>query len=278
MNTSLDTDVAVWTAEAMICLQPWDYWTLEGEPVGRTPEFRAILESAMRRYRSSSGQPSVHPHHGIFPMAGNRRAGRRPTRILTGCGHLVHMASHIWMQTGRYDDAAECNRKAAALDSAWFEGDPLAGEYRFGPQPTLFGLGRLLPRPPTRSRQCRSGDRRRNPPLSSKPWLKTAMACSAKMAMLVRFGLWQEILAEPVPAEWATVSRCLYHYARGVSLPTPAKLIVPAKKWKLSPSPRRHLKKVIHGGWGTNKPMRSCHSPNWCWKAKWNLRLAPRLA
>ena len=35
--------------------------------------------------------------------------------------------------------------------------------------------------------------------------------------MLVRFGLWEEILSEPAPAEWATVSRCLHHYARGVA-------------------------------------------------------------
>ena len=45
-----DPDVQAWHAEAMICLQPWEYWTLEGEPVERTPEFRAILEGVMRQH------------------------------------------------------------------------------------------------------------------------------------------------------------------------------------------------------------------------------------
>lgn len=58
-------------------------------------------------------------------------AADRLGSLIPGRGHLVRLSSHLWMKTERYDDAAECNRKAAALDNAWFEGDPLAGEYRF---------------------------------------------------------------------------------------------------------------------------------------------------
>ena len=257
----------------MICLQPWDYWTLEGEPVGRTPEF-AIAESAI--HPDHPRQPSVHPHHGIFPpeMA---VSGRRPTRIFDQqCGHLVHMASHIWMQTGH--DAAECNRKAAALDSAWFEGDPLAGEYRiYQPEPTLFWLAcyqvlleRSVPF---------GGSKKKPPPLSSKPWLEQCGVLSSKWHVLVRLDFGKRFSRNPCPPSGLpSAAACITMHGEW-PLPTPVKLIVPAKKWKLLPSPRRHLKKVIHGGWGTNKPMRSCHSPNWCWKAKWNLRMAtPRLA
>jgi len=128
----LDPDVAVWTAEAMICMQPWDYWTLEGEPVERTPEFRAILEAVMRQHPDHPAANHLYIHtmeSSPWPQLAEPAADRL-VDLVPAAGHLVHMPSNIWMQTGRYDDAADCNRRAAALDDAWFEGDPNAGEYR----------------------------------------------------------------------------------------------------------------------------------------------------
>jgi len=49
----MDPDVTTWTAEAMMVTQPWEYWSLDGEPLKKTPEFRALLESVMR----------MHPNH-----------------------------------------------------------------------------------------------------------------------------------------------------------------------------------------------------------------------
>lgn len=218
----LDTDVAVWTAEAMICLQPWNYWTLEGEPVDRTPEFRTILEDAMRRFPDHPAANHLYIHtmeSSPWPEIAEPAADRLGS-LIPGCGHLVHMASHIWMQTGRYDDAAECNRKAAALDSAWFEGDPLAGEYRFYAAHNRHFLAWAA---------CYQGRRREAvtavrgieeetpAPLLQMLAENSDGVLSSKWHVLVRFGLWEEILAEPAPAEWATVSRCLHHYARGVA-------------------------------------------------------------
>ena len=38
---------------------------------------------------------------------------------MPSAGHLVHMPSHILQRVGRYEDAAEANRKAAAADEAY---------------------------------------------------------------------------------------------------------------------------------------------------------------
>ena len=40
---------------------------------------------------------------------------------------------------------------------------------------------------------------------------------SCKWHALVRFGMWEDILAEPADPAWAKVNHCLRHYARGVA-------------------------------------------------------------
>ena len=128
-NHRFDPDVQAWLAEAMLCLQPWEYWTLEGEPVGRTLEFREILEGVMRQHPDHPAANHLYIHameSSPWPELAEPAADRLIS-LIPAAGHLVHMPSHIWMQTGRYDDAADCNRRAAALDDAWFEGAQAVG-------------------------------------------------------------------------------------------------------------------------------------------------------
>ena len=40
---------------------------------------------------------------------------------------------------------------------------------------------------------------------------------ACKWHVLVRFGMWDEILTEPIPPKWAVVGRSLRHYARGIA-------------------------------------------------------------
>ena len=218
-----DPDIRTWHAEAMICLQPWEDWTLEGEPVKRTPEFRAILEGVMRQHPDHPGANHLYIHtmeSSPWPELAEPAADRL-IDLIPAAGHLVHMPSHIWMQTGRYDDAAECNRRAAPLDDQWFEGDPNAGEYRIYMSHNRHFL----------SWAATMQGRRREAVASARAiWtevpapLMEMMApatdgiASCKWHALVRFGMWEEILAEPVDPEWAKVNHCLRHYARGVAL------------------------------------------------------------
>ena len=56
------------------------------------------------------------------------------------------------------------------------------------------------------------------PPLMEMMAPATDGIASCKWHALVRFGMWDEILAEPEDPEWAVVNHCLRHYARGVAL------------------------------------------------------------
>lgn len=218
----LDPDVQVWTAEAMICMQPWNYWTLEGEPVGRTPEFRSILERVMLHHPNHPAANHLYIHTmeaSPWPQLAEPAADRL-LNLVPASGHLVHMPSHIWMQTGRYDDAANCNRRAAALDDAWFEGDPNAGEYRVYMAHNRHFLAWAATMQ-GRKREALSASRAimtevPAPLLEALASFSDGVAAS-KWHVMVRFGMWQDILEEPTPPEWALVGKAMRHYARGVA-------------------------------------------------------------
>jgi tetratricopeptide (TPR) repeat protein len=218
----LDPDVECWAVESMICLQPWDYWTLEGEPNDRTPEFRAILEGVMERHPNHPAANHLYIHtmeSSPWPELAEPAADRLGS-LIPAAGHLVHMPSHIWMQTGRYDDSADCNRKAAALDDAWLEGDPNAGEYRFYMAHNRHFLA-FASTFQGRRREAVSSARaiweEVPPQLMEKLAMFSDGVASCKWHVFVRFGMWDEILAEPEAPEWAAVNRVLRHYSRGVA-------------------------------------------------------------
>jgi len=218
----MDPDVGVWTAEAMMVTQPWEYWTLEGEPLARTPEFRAILEDVMRRHPDHPAANHLYIHcmeSSPWPWIAEPAADRL-VDLVPASGHLVHMPSHIWMQTGRYDDAADCNRRAAALDDLWFESDPNATEYRFYMAHNRHFLS-FAATMQGRRREAIAAARAITEEVPAQ--LLEALGfisdgvVACKWHVLVRFGMWEEILSEPTPPEWAVVGRSLRHYARGVA-------------------------------------------------------------
>jgi tetratricopeptide (TPR) repeat protein len=257
----MDPDIASWTAEAMMVTQPWEYWSLEGEPLDRTPEFRGILESVMERHPRHPAANHLYIHimeSSPWPEIAEPAADRLAT-LIPASGHLVHMPSHIWMQTGRYDDAADCNRRAAALDDAWFETDPNAGEYRFYMAHNRHFLA-FAATMQGRRREAITAARAITEEVP--PQLMEAMAffadgvAACKWHVLVRFGMWEEILSEPTPPEWALIGHALRHYARGVAYANTGRIdeargelsaydkaveLIPAEEWMLGNQPAAEI-------------------------------------
>ena len=112
-----DPDVAALFAEALMNLQPWDYWTDAGEPKGRTEEFVGIIERTLEIQPATPRcQPLLHPRHrGLIGSRSRRRGRRSLDRDRPGSGHLVHMPSHIYIRVGRYSDAAQSNIQPSRL-------------------------------------------------------------------------------------------------------------------------------------------------------------------
>jgi tetratricopeptide (TPR) repeat protein len=225
---SMDPDVITWTAESMMVTQPWEYWTLEGEPLNKTPEFRALLEGVMRMHPNHPAANHLYIHtmeSSPWPEIAEPAADRL-IDLMPGSGHLVHMPSHIWMQTGRYDDAADCNRRAAALDDAWFESDPNASEYRLymaHNRHFLAWAAMMQGRKREAITSARAIETEVPAHLMEKFGFASDGVAACKWSVLVRFGMWDEILSEPSPPKWAVVGTSLRHFARGVAFANTSK-------------------------------------------------------
>jgi len=219
-----DGDLSALTAEAVMMLRPWKLWTPEGEEAPETREIRAILEGAMKRSPDHPALCHLYIHAmEAGPLASMAlRAAQTLEKLTPGLGHLIHMPSHIYIWTGRYDDAIRVNELAVDVDAAFVE---YAGRENF------YTLYRLHNYHFVAYGAMWAG--RRDVALSYSRELVTEIPDSllANWAdfldvfvgtpyhVMVRFGMWEELIAEPPPGEGDQylAATAIWRYARGVA-------------------------------------------------------------
>ena len=110
-----DLDVQTLYAEALMNLHAWKLWTAEGKPAPGTEQIVATLESVLARdpqhpganhYYVHTMEASPHPEKAVA-------SAERLRELMPSAGHLVHMPAHIMQRIGRYEEAAEANRRGA---------------------------------------------------------------------------------------------------------------------------------------------------------------------
>ncbi len=118
-----DPDIATLYAEAVMDVQPWDYWQPGGHaPKGTSGEALTALERALAKDPSHPGAI----HYYIHLVEASDNPGRatpyaeRLAALMPGAGHMVHMPSHIWYRIGRYRDSLAANKAAVQADEAYF--------------------------------------------------------------------------------------------------------------------------------------------------------------
>jgi tetratricopeptide (TPR) repeat protein len=114
-------------AESIMDTQPWDYWEAAGtQPKGRAGEMLAILEKVLARNPEHPG--AIHLYiHAVEASASPERGlphARRLAALMPGAGHIVHMPAHIYYRTGLFKESLETNKRAMAVDEAYFAGSP----------------------------------------------------------------------------------------------------------------------------------------------------------
>lgn len=131
-----DDTVQVLFADALMNLQPWDYWQADKKtPKGRTAEQIAALEQVLARNPDHPG--AIHLYiHTVEATTSPERAAAYADRLgalAPGAGHLVHMPTHVYYRVGRYLDSLKANIAAAKADEAFFAENPASGGiYRYG--------------------------------------------------------------------------------------------------------------------------------------------------
>jgi tetratricopeptide (TPR) repeat protein len=219
-----DPDVGALFAEAMMNLRPWDQWTPEGKPQPGTDEIIATLNAVLK----------LNPNH---PLANHLyihavEASPNPERAMAaadrlrnlqpGLAHNVHMPSHIDIRTGQWLKAVDTNAKAVEADQ----------RYRkiFGPPKGFLNVYIAHNRHMLAYAAMMTGQRdlamkhirAMVAEMPSEFLTENALQAEGNVAMplevMVRFGLWDDILAEPeryTDKMWFT--RALHHAARAIA-------------------------------------------------------------
>jgi len=219
-----DADVGVFFAEAMMDLRPWDQWTRAGEPEPGTEEIIATLDAVLKlnvnhpfanHLYIHALEASPHPEMAL-PMA-DRLLGLQP-----GLPHNVHMPSHIYIRVGRWQDAVDCNVKAVAAQQEFHAriGPPQGllpvynahNEHMLAYAAMMTGQSELAVRHIRAMAASFPADFLRDFPDVADGYIPMPLE------VLVRFGRWDEILAEPesYPASMP-FSRAFRHAARAIA-------------------------------------------------------------
>ena len=225
-----DLDVIAVFAEAGMNRTPWLLWDLErGVPAdgASTNEARAALERAFAEVPGAWDHPGLlHLYIHLMEMSPWPELalshGDRLCELVPDSGHLQHMATHIDVLCGDYQHVIDRNRRAAVVDRKYVDHAGSANFYtlyrihnvHFEAYGAMF-IGR-------RSRALAAADALRELlPVETVAFLPDFFEAfwGMRLHVLVRFGMWQDILDEPFPEdpELFSFTTALQHYARAVS-------------------------------------------------------------
>lgn len=222
-----DDDAAVMLAEALMDLQPWDYYDENLQPKGHTAEVVRTLETVMAREPDHAGALHLYVHAveaSADPQRGVAAADRLRT-LVPGSGHLVHMPAHIYARVGRWRDAVVANQRAIEADDAYLalcRGNS-QGVYPLGYVPhnhhfLWFAASMEGNADVAKASALATSERTNLPELMREPgfaglqhyWLTPWFD-------RVRFGRWNEIVGVDNPAPDLPYVTAIWHYAQAMA-------------------------------------------------------------
>jgi len=217
-----DMDAATLYAEALMDLRPWQLWTRDGKPEAGTEEIVATLERVLEKNPDHPGANHFYIHAveaSPRPERALPSALRLPT-LMPGAGHMVHMPAHIFLRLGRYEEAAENNRRAVAVDREYIAKYEPQGMYPMMYYPhNIHFLWSSLCAQGRKAESLAAADdlgKLMTPDLVRQmPMIEGFYP--TRLFTLVRFGLWDEILQSAAPPDDLLYSVAMQHYARGVA-------------------------------------------------------------
>ena len=219
-----DADVGAWFAESMMDLAPWNQWTKEGEPNPGTEEIAATLEAVMKL---NINHPFAN-HLYIHAMEASRQpekavaAADRLRELQPGLAHNVHMPTHIDIRVGQWQKAIDWNAKAIDSAVAYHKiAGPPQGLLIFYEAHNyhMLAYGALM------TGQRELAMKQINAMVASLP--EDFVRDFAPMVegfgampdeVMVRFGMWDAILAAPQPdKDYMPFTNAFHHGARATA-------------------------------------------------------------
>ena len=218
-----DPDVLTFFAEALMDEYPWHLYgpgpDLTPAPV--TAEIVATLEHALKIAPKHLGanhlyihavEASGHPEKAV-PSA-ERLVNQTPD-----AGHLLHMPSHIFERVGRYEEATQVNRVAVGVDVKYFSRPDAGMLYT----PYLAHNRQFIAYSAMIEGRYGESVKLAHDAASTIPLEMNMMMPGMDFfrvtpyAVEIKFGKWDEALAEPAPPASLLYTTAYWHFARGMA-------------------------------------------------------------
>lgn len=228
-----DVDVAALAADALLNVTAWALWdTRTGEPApgSRVVEATRILEAALATPAGREHPGILHLYLHAMEMSAHPERALPAADLLRGlvpdAGHLQHMPSHIDVLCGDYRSSIVANQAAVRADRRFVEREgPLnfyslyrAHDLHFVVYSAMFeGQFRLALQAADELAAQLTPDLLaiESPPMAD--WLEAFVPL--RIHVLVRFGQWDTLIAEPLPDDEALycTTTAMIRYGRGVA-------------------------------------------------------------
>ena len=228
-----DIDVAALAADALINVTAWALWdTKTGAPApgSRVVQAKQILDDALATPAGREHPGVLHLYLHTMEMSATPQVALPAADLLRDlvpdAGHLQHMPSHIDVLCGDYRSSVLSNLSAVQADRRFVEREgPLnfyslyrAHNLHFVVYSAMFqGQSRVALQAAEELAQQLTPELLSvaSPPMAD--WLEAFVPL--RIHVLVRFGRWEDLIAEPLPADvdlYCTTAATI-HYGRGVA-------------------------------------------------------------
>jgi tetratricopeptide (TPR) repeat protein len=218
-------DVAALYAESLMDLHPWDlYDKATKEPKEWTPEIVNVIEHILETSPNHAGANHYYIHAveaSKQPEKGLPSAKALET-LVPGAGHLVHMPSHIYINTGDYHLGSESNINALKVDNDYVDACHAQGAYPLVYFPhnyhflaataTLEGNSKDAWMAAKEMHEWTSNDNMKLP-----GWGVLQHYHTIPYYIAIKFAMWDSVLSLPMPDKELVYPNAILHYARGIA-------------------------------------------------------------
>jgi tetratricopeptide (TPR) repeat protein len=206
----------------MMDTQPWDYWQADAKtPKGHGGDIVDTLEGILKKEPLHPGALHLYIHAVEASNTPERAeaAADKLEPLMPAAGHVVHMPSHIYFRVGRYEDAMKVNTLAAAKDEEYIAACKAQGFYPLAYYSHNLHflwtssemMGRYGAAHDAALRVVKASDA--GMPIAAK--LPPVQLYRIVPIMTdLRFGRWNDVLAEKMPPSDLKLATAMFHYAR----------------------------------------------------------------
>ena len=223
-----DLDVRTMYAEGLMNTNPWKLWNADGTQNPGTQQILDALQYVLKHdpkhpganhYYIHAVEASPHPEQALA-------SAEVVNGMMPAAGHLEHMPAHILQRVGRYEDAAEANRKGAAADLTYLKETAPPDYY---PMYLIHNFQFLASAAGMEGRRAETitalkGAKAHIPQqlLLTMPGLD--WSASFLYDGYTKFGMWEEMLKEPAPSSKLPGATISYLQSRATALAATGKI------------------------------------------------------